>query len=184
MRKIINQKAFTLIELLVVISIIGVLSGIVLVSMQGVRGKARDARRLSDMNSIIKGIQLYYDKFGTLPAISPNAACSTAGWDQGPCGTDPFIDALRSNGIMGEVPSDPVGKPSGVNDPTPYGYEYAVFPAGSNGCDPLRGNYFVLGVVDMESSNGRYPTSPGFSCPGFDFQTSFDWVVGGYVKDM
>ena len=47
-----ENKGFTLIELLVVIAIIGVLASMVLVSMNGSRGKARDARRLSDFREI------------------------------------------------------------------------------------------------------------------------------------
>ena len=55
-----KQKGFTLIELLVVISIIGILSSIVLVSMGGARAKARDARRQSDMRQIGSACELYY----------------------------------------------------------------------------------------------------------------------------
>jgi prepilin-type N-terminal cleavage/methylation domain-containing protein len=47
-----HKKGFTLIELMVVIAIIGVLAGMVLVSMTGSRAKARDARRLSDFREI------------------------------------------------------------------------------------------------------------------------------------
>ena len=47
-----KNKGFTLIELLVVITIIGILAGMVLVSVGGGRPKARDARRLSDFHEI------------------------------------------------------------------------------------------------------------------------------------
>ena len=63
-----KRDGFTLIELLVVISIIGMLSGIVMVSLQGVRGKARDAKRLNDMNEIIKGIH-FYRKYQIWPSV-------------------------------------------------------------------------------------------------------------------
>ncbi len=54
------RKGFTLIELLVVIAIIGILAGIVLVSMGGARTKARDARRESDIHQIATAMEMYY----------------------------------------------------------------------------------------------------------------------------
>lgn len=56
-----RQKAFTLIELLVVISIIAILSAVGLVSYNGIRGKAQDAKIKSDINAIKKAYESNYD---------------------------------------------------------------------------------------------------------------------------
>ncbi|HLC44711.1 MAG: hypothetical protein A2722_00950 [Candidatus Doudnabacteria bacterium RIFCSPHIGHO2_01_FULL_50_11] len=47
-----RKLGFTLIELLVVISIIGVMAGIIIVATAGVRGRARDVKRKSDLAQI------------------------------------------------------------------------------------------------------------------------------------
>ncbi|TSC53530.1 MAG: general secretion pathway protein G [Parcubacteria group bacterium LiPW_39] len=62
-----KQKGFTLIELLVVIAIIGILATIVMVSLNTARGKARDARRVSDVRQIQLALQMYYDTAGSYP---------------------------------------------------------------------------------------------------------------------
>lgn len=52
-------KGFTLIELLVVVSIIGMLASVVLVSLQGARNKAKDAKLIAEMRELQKAMELY-----------------------------------------------------------------------------------------------------------------------------
>jgi prepilin-type N-terminal cleavage/methylation domain-containing protein len=69
-----KNKGFTLIELLVVIAIIGILSSVVLASLNIARMKARDSRRIQDLKQIKLALELYYDTNGYYPQ-------SVCGWD-------------------------------------------------------------------------------------------------------
>jgi len=65
MRKIGNKagnKGFTLIELLVVIAIIGILSSIVLASLNSARDKGKDASIKGNLSSIRVEAELFYDE--------------------------------------------------------------------------------------------------------------------------
>jgi len=69
----IKQKGFTLIELLVVIAVIGLLASIVLVSLGGVRKKARDARGESDLRQIATAFEMKYDDASAYPDLPTGA---------------------------------------------------------------------------------------------------------------
>ena len=56
-----RNKGFRLIELLVVIAIIGILSSVVLASLNTAREKARDARRISDIKQLQLALELNAD---------------------------------------------------------------------------------------------------------------------------
>lgn len=170
------NKGFTLIELLVVIAIIGLLASITLVSLKSAIAKARDGRRLSEINQIVKALEVYYSTYNQYPGNTDND-CS--GWDAGYMEGDPFIKPLVDSGITNIVPIDPVSKPG---NPCGWGYHYYRYGAGSYGCDASRGAYFVLGVRDMETSGRPHPDSLGWSCPGRNWQSEFDWVIGGFEK--
>ena len=75
MFKIRKNKGFTLIELLVVIAIIGILSSVVLASLNTAREKARDARRIADVKQVQIALELFFDDNGnyadTLAELAP-----------------------------------------------------------------------------------------------------------------
>jgi prepilin-type N-terminal cleavage/methylation domain-containing protein len=113
MRKVGN--GFTLIELLVVIAIIGLLSSIVLASLNTARSKARDAERLSEMEQLRTAIEMYYSANGYYPLCygTNTDVCSTEGY-AGDLTTLQVIPTYISS-----IPKDP------LNVAGQYGYYYA-----------------------------------------------------------
>ncbi len=65
-----TNSGFTLIELLVVIAIIGLLSSVILTSLNAARAKARDGARVSQLSEIRNAMELYYADNGCYPAVS------------------------------------------------------------------------------------------------------------------
>lgn len=62
-----NAKGFTIIELLVVISIIGLLSTISVVALNGARKKSRDAKRVGDVKQIQTALELAFNDGNAYP---------------------------------------------------------------------------------------------------------------------
>ena len=87
-----SHKGFTLIELLVVIAIIGILSSVVLASLNSARKKGRDARRIADLKQLQLALELYYD---ANPSVGYPAALSIAN--------------LVTPGYISVIPGDPRG---------------------------------------------------------------------------
>ena len=66
-----KEKGFTLVELLVVIAIIGVLATLVLLQLGTARARARDTKRITDVNQIRTAIEQYFeDNNGKYPTVA------------------------------------------------------------------------------------------------------------------
>jgi prepilin-type N-terminal cleavage/methylation domain-containing protein len=64
------QAGFTLIELLVTISIIGALSALLVTNFISARGRASDAKKKSELNSLKSALRLFYNDYQNYPAGS------------------------------------------------------------------------------------------------------------------
>lgn len=104
-----NQSGFTLIELLVVIAVIGLLSSVVLASLQGARERARYASTIQQMEAIAKAAQTYEVRTGSWPADASSGVAPSFvpeylnQWPEPPCGE---YDYENWTGY-GTNPSDP-----------------------------------------------------------------------------
>lgn len=67
------SRGFTLIELLVVIAIIGLLSSVVLSSLNSARGKGSDSAAKSNLNNLRAQAELLYDTAGNYSGTCANA---------------------------------------------------------------------------------------------------------------
>ena len=154
----IRTKGFTVVELIIVIVVIAILASIALVSYRSVTDSATTSQRVSDMNSIVKALEIYKSKHGSYPESSNNLIKST----------DPnFLSALAPY-MGGSVPVDP------INNSTNY-YQYfkwEAYDAGYGYCTRDTGKFYMLEIVTAKKDTQLEKLSPNFKC-----------VTGPYSND-
>ena len=108
-----SKNGFTLIELLVVVAIIGLLSSIVLASLNSARAKGRDAKRASSVHQLKIALEFYYDANGVYPSVGSD----DAGYAISALAT-PLLPYLK------QIPDDPLG--------ASYAWQYVRGPVANN----------------------------------------------------
>lgn len=166
-----KNLGFTLIELLVVIAIISLLSSIVFASLSTVRKKARDARRITDLNQIKSALEMYINQYSVPPTTGSYGENNTGGWDASYEGD--FMQFLKETAgtanpqnikFMEVIPIDP------INNGT----------VGTNCNTSLNSGSNVYCYYYYPAPNAMW----GFSSPHYRIGTRFEatsqiyWVVG------
>jgi prepilin-type N-terminal cleavage/methylation domain-containing protein len=134
------KRGFTLIELLVVVSIIGILSSLVLTSLNSARIKARDAKRLASIKQIQSSLELYYNTNGSYPVLLAyhNTSSGDVNW------LTSFATAIRP--FLTSVPSDSTSGGymySSTNSGSKYGLAVAFEGTGYNNLMTNDGGHYV-----------------------------------------
>ena len=143
------KKGFTLIELLVVIAIVGILSGIVVLSMNGATNAAKDSIRKVDISTLRKVLLAYNTLNGSYPVATCadiNSSCTA------------LSNALIP-GYLGILPSDP-------NSASSYSY------TSTDGTD------FTVSATLSDATGYSYTASTGFGGETGGGSTPVDGVCG------
>lgn len=158
------KKGFTLIELLVVVAIIGMLSSVVLASLNSARANARDATRKQDLRQIQTALELYYNANGSYPV--GGAGSDQTWWVNSTSG---LLYPLVSGGYIPSLPIDP-----GTNTYVGSGCGGAQFYAyWSNG----RG--YLLGAVEEAKGSTGCTEIGNWSGPN-----ASNYTYQFYVKNL
>ncbi|MFZ1987896.1 MAG: prepilin-type N-terminal cleavage/methylation domain-containing protein [Minisyncoccia bacterium] len=103
-----KNRGFTLIELLVVIAIIGLLSSVVLASLNQTRLKGNDSKRIQSAKQIQSALELYRSKNGSYPiSTSHTSHCSTWGGSGTAWSSSSGLTSLVTQGFISALPVDP-----------------------------------------------------------------------------
>lgn len=165
-----HSNGFTLIELLVVVSIIGLLSSVVLTSLNSTRGKARDANRKAQLRQLQSALELYFSVNGAYPDIGGPAVCyASEPGDVRPNGNNNdgnWIPGLTPT-YMSSLPRDPQG---GFPDNNPTCTSFAgkrtyMYCGGAN-------NYKIISRCGGPESS--YLPSDSFYDPG---RPNYGWML-------
>ncbi len=155
------KRGFTLIEILVVIAIIGLLSSIVLSSLNSARKNARDAQRMRSVNELQKALDIYFSVNGRYPvslncgATEPNTHwCNSV---ETVTGTHWIEDSTATGVLAPYLKSEPTES----RQPTTL----ALYDVYSNGkgifyYSPSGGNWYML-IFGLEGFNSSIEKGGG-----------------------
>ncbi len=149
------RKGFTLIEILIVVAIIAILASIVIVGLGPAQQSGRDARRLSDIQGIQNGLELYYQKCGFYPnAIDNTTACPGDTSNDFPG----MVTAVVGSGVIASasnIPNDPSYPHQSYFYGSPDGTSYTLGATLENQNNSVFTNYNFTSFV---------PTSAPHAC--------------------
>ncbi|MFA6963457.1 MAG: type II secretion system protein [Patescibacteria group bacterium] len=147
-----RNRAFTLIELLVVVAIIGILTTVVVVNLTTAQKKARDAKRVSDIQEINKAVQLEAMARGSSSYY--DSACANTSWTV----KEQNFKKILVPAYLPTMPVDPVVRYDTRKDPNhAYNVQY-VYYTGVQGLDCavptyLATTYYLWTGLDTPNSN-------------------------------
>jgi general secretion pathway protein G len=135
-----KRRGFSLVEIMVVIVIIGLLAGVVTLSVRSQMLKAYKRRVLADLANIKSAVELYEGETGRLPTN-----------EQG-------LQVLRvknedyPDGMLAKDPVDPWRRPYQYNSPGRNGAAFEIICYGADGQEGGEGQAADVSSADLEEA--------------------------------
>ena len=121
--KIIKNKGFSLIEILVVISIIGFIATSAFYSFNIARGRSRDTKRVSDISSLTKAFEIYFNEKDSYPDAGGGEQCINS--------SSPAVQDMIDADILKSNVGDPIWP---AVDPVTINPDHSVQSGETNFC--------------------------------------------------
>ncbi len=154
-----HPRGFTLIELLVVIAIIGLLSSVVLASLNTARGKAKDAAIKEAVHQLSTVMALNYDDYGSYCQLSSSWSSRDGVCGTGLSGTYATKATAICKDITGNAAENNWGSPG----------DYKMYINSAPGCTTSysimvqlnNGNWYCSGSGGAKGEYPTYDNQPG-----------------------
>jgi prepilin-type N-terminal cleavage/methylation domain-containing protein len=142
-----QRRGFTLVEMILACAIIGILASIAYGTFTGMRERARDTQRMSDIEQLRLAMKLYKDTYGTYPDYRFGSIIGEG---------EPIDDELSA--FFSTVPADPLGS-GGGNFKYAYDSEF--------NCPSVGNDVIILMAESMEHApNSNWTTVCNGVAPG------------------
>lgn len=156
------KKGFTLIELLVVVSIIVLLASLVMAAVATAQMKARDARRIADLQQYQKALEMYYSDNLAYPLVfsglGPEACSSVSFGTSSPNWIVPkYLSSYADDPLWAE------------NHRMPYTYLYCQKDANTTPDRQTYGIFAALEEMPGNSEGTTWETDTRFHVNGYNY---------------
>jgi len=145
-----HSLGFTIVELLIVIVVIGILAAIVIVAYNGVTARSKDAKRSTELASVMKALELYHVDKGGYPLCSGTGTYVVGGTLEASTLTACVTDDLVPKYIA-SLPTDPVNSGS-----RQYLYGVGFKKTGAVSYNVSQSDNYILGVKQDSVTSPTY----------------------------
>ncbi len=100
-----KQNGFTIVELLIVIVVIGILAALVITTYAGIQAKARNSKRVTDIQNIQTNLEAYFQTAGNYPSLANMNSSTWLNTNMKNLDTASLQDPLGSSTSLASAPA-------------------------------------------------------------------------------